>query len=220
MSIKRDLLGRIFPNGIPFTAAVNNNAVFVRMRRERISSCPEPANRMELYRQLASHIGNGPIDYLEFGVFEGASIGAWAKLNTNPNSRFFGFDTFEGLPEDWLKNYRKGHFSTNGIAPKFDDQRVTFTKGLFQKTLIPFLNRTELKNRIVVNVDCDIYSATLFVLTTLNREMPPGTIIILDDFSSVDHEFRAFSDYERSFGRNWRALGKLAYCSIVAIELD
>jgi len=76
MSIKRDLLGRIFPNGIPFTAAVNNNAVFVRMRRERISSCPEPANRMELYRQLASHIGNGPIDYLEFGVFEGASIGA------------------------------------------------------------------------------------------------------------------------------------------------
>jgi hypothetical protein len=40
MSFKRDFLGRIFSNGVPFAVAVNNKAVFVRMRREKFSSCP------------------------------------------------------------------------------------------------------------------------------------------------------------------------------------
>jgi hypothetical protein len=62
----------------------------------------------------------------------------WATLNINPGSRFFGFDTLEGLPESWL-GLEASHFSTGGNFPDIEDSRVKFYKGLFQDTLGEFL---------------------------------------------------------------------------------
>ena len=66
---------------------------------------------------------------------ERESIECFAKLNTSPESRFYGFDTFEGLPEDYIVSSRtvlkKETFSTGGIFPQIDDSRVKFFKGLF-----------------------------------------------------------------------------------------
>ena len=72
---------------------------------------------------------------------------------------------------------------------------------------------------MIINVDCDIYSATLFVLGTLDRFFRPGTVIIFDDFYSMNDEFKAFVDYDRSFGRSWEALGRLPHCIKTAIEI-
>ena len=58
------------------------------------------------------------IDYLEFGVHQGHSILYFAEQNSSINSRFFGFDCFTGLPEDWNSNYKRGHFDTGGRMPK------------------------------------------------------------------------------------------------------
>ena len=33
------------------------------------------------------------------------------------------------------------------------------------------------------------------------------------------HEFKAFVDYDRSFGRRWKALARMPNCSKVAIEI-
>lgn len=134
MSNKRERLAALLPNGLPFLESVNNNAKFVAMRRERFSECPEFEERSGLYRHLASLIVE-PIDYLEFGVWQGASIRQWASLNSHQSSRFFGFDSFHGLPEDWDALHPKGTFSTKGQMPKIDDQRVAFVPGLFQDTL-------------------------------------------------------------------------------------
>lgn len=60
------------------------------------------------------------------------------RINTCPDSRFFGFDTFEGLPEDWTAgNTRKGGFDVGGAVPDLPDPRVRFVKGLFQETRRP-----------------------------------------------------------------------------------
>lgn len=218
MSNKRQMIAKLLPRGVPFSETLNNNAAFVALCRNRFSECPEFHLRFGLYQYVASLI-QGPIDYLEFGVWQGAATDEWRKLNTDPESRFVGFDTFEGLPEDWEANHPKGTFDTGGAIPKIDDPRVSFVKGLFQDTLRDFLKTFEPRNRLVVNVDCDLYSATLFVLGTLDRYFKPGTIIIFDDFYSMNHETKAFIDYDRSFGRKWRALGKMPHCVKVAIEI-
>lgn len=41
-----------------------------------------------------------PLDYLEFGVYRGDSIGWWLE-RLNYESNLYGFDSFEGLNEDW-----------------------------------------------------------------------------------------------------------------------
>ena len=219
MSSKRELMGRLFPKGVPFSETINDNAVFVRVRQERFSDCPEFATRADLYKHLCSIVGNEPIDYLEFGVWKGESIDTWRNLHTAAESRFVGFDTFEGLPEDWEQDHPKGTFSTQGVTPHIDDPRVSFVKGLFQKTLLGFLEQKKFSGKLVINVDCDLYSATLYVLTMLDRYFQPGTIIIFDDFYSMSHEFKAFVDYDRSYGRHWRPLGRMPHCVKAAIEI-
>jgi hypothetical protein len=166
MSRKRELIAKLLPNGLPLLEVLNDNARFVAIRRERFSTCPEYATRDELYDAVAPR---GAITYLEFGVWKGASIDKWRKLNSHPGSRFYGFDSFEGLPEDWKADHPKGTFSTAGVTPKIHDARVSFIKGWFQDTLRGFLNETSVSNRLVINVDCDLYSATLFVLGTLDK---------------------------------------------------
>lgn len=51
------------------------------------------------------------INYLEFGVADGYSFLWWMHQNANPDSRFYGFDTFTGLPVDFGP-YKKGTFNS------------------------------------------------------------------------------------------------------------
>jgi hypothetical protein len=76
--------------------------------------------RYELYDFINTEVlENRPIDYIEFGVFKGRSIKYWSKINQNIKSQFYGFDTFDGLPENGQDFYtalrkniliRKGYY--------------------------------------------------------------------------------------------------------------
>ena len=60
------------------------------------------SNRYHLYEFTNRTYYHGrALQFLELGVFEGESIERWATINSDPESRFHGFDSFEGLPEDW-----------------------------------------------------------------------------------------------------------------------
>ena len=184
-------------------------------------------NRYNMYEYLNSRIlENCSIDFLEFGVFEGTSIQYWSTINTNYKSRFFGFDTFIGLPdvgEKYTKKMKKGAFNKKGEIPEINDDRISFVKGLFQNTLPEFLITFSNAARVVIHVDSDLYSSALFVLTQCNDILSPGAIIIFDEFSSILHEFRAFEDYCSSYMREYDVLGSTRsdynYYSQVAIRM-
>ncbi|MCG3773684.1 MAG: Demethyldecarbamoylnovobiocin O-methyltransferase [Nitrospira sp.] len=170
------------------------------------------------YRQVHDvHLGQTPIDYLEFGSWRGDSMRAWSSINTCPESRFFGFDSFEGLPEDWDRGCPKGTFSESGRIPQIADARVHFTKGWFQESLPPFMRTYTPQARQVIHLDADLYSSTLFVLITLNPA--PHSLLLFDEFSDVMHEFRAFEDFLSACQRDYRVLGARQDFHKLAIEL-
>jgi hypothetical protein len=151
-------------------------------------------------------LNNVPVTYLEFGVFKGWSMRQWLEINQHSVSRFVGFDTFTGLPEDWMEGRKAGHFNVQGEAPPLDDPRVQFVPGLFQRTLPGFLRSFRIEHQLVVHIDCDLYSGTLFCLAALDPYMPPGTIVMFDEFYDLLHEFAGFNDYCAAFMRNWQAV--------------
>jgi O-methyltransferase len=169
---------------------------------------PELPTRDSYFQHIAKDVlANSAITFLEFGVYRGASLKRWAELNTHTNSVFVGFDSFEGLPSQWGP-MRQGHFSTKGQTPEFKDPRIKVVKGVFQDTLADFLRSFSPSHRLVVHADCDLYSSTLYVLTMLRDHLKRGSILMLDDFSTVLHQFRALMDFCDSHARVYRAIAR------------
>jgi hypothetical protein len=159
------------------------------------------------------------IIYLEFGVSGGHSFSWWVKKNHHPASKFIGFDTFEGLPEDW-GGFKKGAMTTNTQIPQFDDTRISFKEGLFQKTLPSFLQTLDKSKRKVIMMDADLYSSTLYVLTSLAPWMKKGDIIFFDQFNVPMHEFRAFHDFKESFYLKFQLIGAANNYYFCAFEME
>ncbi|HLG32963.1 MAG TPA: TylF/MycF/NovP-related O-methyltransferase [Ignavibacteriaceae bacterium] len=167
---------------------------------------------------VKTEIDNTPVDYLEFGVASGIAIKWWIQKNTNPGSRFYGFDVFTGLPEDFGL-MKKHHYDTGGHFPKIDDKRVNFIKGLFQDSLPGFVHNYNSQQRKVIHMDADLYSSTLFVLTRLLPIFKKDDIIIFDEFGVPTHEFRAFNDVVSSYKVNFEILGAVNNYLQIAIKI-
>ncbi len=158
------------------------------------------------------------IDYLEFGVASGTSIKWWSSANKCENSKFYGFDTFVGLPEAWFHN-KQGDFNQDGNFPQIQDDRVNFIKGLYQNTLFEFLKSTTLNRKKVIHLDADLYSSTLFVLSTLHPHLKKDDVIIFDDFGYLMGEFRALEHYSSSFYQKYKVIGAVNNYGQVAIKI-
>jgi O-methyltransferase len=175
-----------------------------------------------LYRSVIAQeaLNQGPIRYLEFGVYRGDSLRLWLEGITHPGSRLVGFDTFTGLPERWRPTEPAGHFNANGAIPDIKDPRCSFEVGLFQDTLPAFVARTDLSGRLVVNLDADMFTSTLFVLTTLASYLKLGDLIFFDEFSCPLDEFRAFEEFVRSFRVKYEVLAAVYGYTRVCIKVQ
>jgi O-methyltransferase len=155
-------------------------------------------HRIALHEFAVGHIGSmADLRYLEFGVHQGGAIRRLASWFRNPDARFVGFDSFLGLPESW-SNLPAGHFSTGGKPPAFDDPRVSFEPGWFQNSARVFLPRLgQMPPKItLVHFDADLYSSTLFLLTSLWWYLPEY-FFIFDEF--MGQELAALRHFVTAF---------------------
>lgn len=159
-------------------------------KREQVHQCMSDEYQLD----------TSAITYLEFGVCSGGSFKWWLANNKNADSTFWGFDTFEGLPEDW-GSYNKGDLSST--VPHIDDSRGTFIKGLFQDTMTAFIEKErdtlQSDKRRVIHLDADLYSSTAFTLSQLYPFLKKGDVILFDEFNVARHEFRAYYEFTNNF---------------------
>lgn len=138
--------------------------------------------------------------WLEFGVFVGSTI---SSISKKTNKTIYGFDSFEGLPEDWDSAHDKHHFSLNGQIPtSFNGvpfrENVKLIKGWFDDTLPVFLSDKS-EPVAFLHVDSDLYSSCKTIFSLLGDRIVNNTIICFDDFMEWDYcdnnEIRAFAEY-------------------------
>ncbi len=205
------------PAGIHYFNGVLNYLNVGRWFRDRGLTVPvRCADRPSLYAYLAAQVSE-PATYLEFGVFQGVSMGIWSGLLKSPQTRLAGFDSFEGLPENWGHFTDKQVFDVKGRLPHFDDPRVQLVKGWFDQTLPAYLRDFKPNASLVLHLDADLYSSTIYVLREMKPFLRPGTILLFDEFFDREHELKAFTEFLAEFPLNLecaaatRALTQVAF---------
>jgi hypothetical protein len=153
---------------------------------------------------------------LEFGVGAGIStkvIGAHMPV--------VGFDSFEGLPEDWRPGFPKGFFSpTIPISRIAAIPNVSLVIGLYADTLPEFdFGGYHIG---LVHIDCDLYSSTATVLDWLGPWLKPGVIVLFDEYHGYTgaefHEQRAWLEWTAQTGITWTEIAHGAEELAVRIE--
>lgn len=131
--------------------------------------------------------------YLEFGVYRGATLRLWTEQVRHGDTKFIGFDSFQGLPHHWRPEASRGSFNLEGVAPTFDDPRVRLVAGRFEDTLREF--EVPEHQALVVNIDSDLYLSAHTVLWALAPHLRPGTLLYFDELNDACGELRALDEF-------------------------
>lgn len=137
---------------------------------------------------------------LEFGVFKGTSINFFSDLIARKgDTRIFnGFDSFDGLQEDWSGHFRPAaSYSLESLLPPVNSN-VNLVKGMVQDTLLPFIEKNTVTEIAFLHVDTDTYTPCKYILENTVHLWRPGTIILFDELIGYpgwkDHEFKAWQE--------------------------
>jgi hypothetical protein len=161
----------------------------------------------ELMRHALSRVTVDGI-YAEFGVNNGGTIKYIAKQK--PEQTIHGFDSFEGLPEDWSGNaMAAGYFDRKGRLPKVP-ANARLHPGWFDLTAPKFAEEHP-GPLAFLHVDCDLYSSTVTVFEALGSRIAPGTVIVFDEYFNypnwMNHEHKAFTEFQDHSGKRFKYVG-------------
>ena len=136
-----------------------------------------------IYRAIQNNAGDSRNLFLEFGVYTGGSINLFSKQLKNIHGTIYGFDTFEGLTEDWLTHvfFPKGSLSLKNKLPKVAKNAILI-KGKIQDTLDNFLKDNLKKKILFAHMDMDTYASTKFALAKIKPFLEKGSVILFDEF--------------------------------------
>ena len=148
--------------------------------------------------------------YAEFGVFAGHSINHMAAVVQKRGATIHGFDSFEGLKEDWHGTwFRAGDFDLGGVLPKVLPN-VKLVKGWFDATVPAFLAGHPGTPFAFIHLDADTYESTALVLSLLGERIVPGTVIVFDEYLGFPNwqrgEYRAWQQFVETQGLRYRYL--------------
>jgi hypothetical protein len=153
-------------------------------------------------------------DYLEFGVYNGTSMACMYRvieeLQFN-HIRLFGFDSFEGLPEN-AEEDSGGHWRSGQFKSEYEFTRHVLTyegvnwdriflvKGFFCDTLNDVLiQKHQISKASVIMIDCDLCSSAKEALAFCASLIGEEAIIFFDDWYPLAKknmgEKRAFDEF-------------------------
>ncbi len=163
-------------------------------------------------RMLQDVKGKDIGDYLEFGVFNGSSLGSAylaAKRMELKRMRFLGFDSFKGLPDGTDEEHdvlQKGFYCCS-----FEEMReclkrrdispndMVWIRGWYKDTLNNrTVKRYNIKKIGIAFVDCDMYSSSKTALDFLAPLIKEPAIFCFDDWKLYDMDVKGTGEY-RSF---------------------
>lgn len=153
---------------------------------------------------------------LDLGVWIGWSTRLLAE---KADRRVYGFDTFEGLVEDWqvedravvkagalsiAEPYAQRLIGDTGVTiedgiPSALGRDVEFVKGSTYDTLAPFLDAHTGPIRLF-HMDLDTYESCLHALETCKERFEVGSILVFDEYLVTNGEMRAFYEFQEKYG--------------------
>jgi|SRR5579863_1717509 len=193
--------------------AVHQSADFVDRNMPMAPSHPDK------FTLLKAALGQVEIQglYCEFGVYQGKTLNFIAPL---VKQEVHGFDSFEGLPEDWKQGHEKGTFAVKSLPDVRSNVRLH--RGWFEETIPPF--RGEHPGPVAfLHLDADLYSSTHTVFDLLGDGIVPGTVIVFDEFFNypgwADGEYKAFGEFRQERNVQLRYLGFVRGGEQVAVKI-
>jgi hypothetical protein len=167
-----------------------------------VNCCPgrmdsNRGTRQRIFEVVSPRIEVVSGDILEFGVAAGESF-LWF-LRRFPDRHVYGFDSFEGLPEDWWTR-PKGTFKAE--PPRFTEPNGTLVRGWFEESMPEFF-RDFRKSVALLHVDCDIYSASIYAMRQAIPYCHAGTIVLFDEYYNypgfASHEWLAWWQLRKEY---------------------
>lgn len=129
-----------------------------------------------------------PGDIIEFGSYRGGSAIFMASLAKRylPQTRVWGLDTFEGMPDTDLGvdlhvrgDFHEVDFEALTAYVATLDLPLQFVKGLFEQTMEGVL--AQAPKLAIAHIDCDIQSAVTYTWNGVKPHMVPGGYVVFDD---------------------------------------
>tara|TARA_B100000674_G_scaffold391029_1_gene335002 strand:- start:305 stop:805 length:501 start_codon:yes stop_codon:yes gene_type:complete len=153
--------------------------------------------------------------FYEFGVWRAQAFRYLIKTF----KKGYGFDTFEGLPEDW-HNEKAGTYTSDGNIPKIKGGE--FIVGKFEDTLPGFFAEDRPKASII-NFDADLYSSTICALNFAKPVIDKHTILIFDEFITNENweqdEYKALEEFCTNNQWTYEVLAISFYTKQVAVKV-
>lgn len=171
--------------------------------------------------QLAQPSGRDSDELLlDLGVWIGWSTRLTADAS---GRRVYGFDTFEGLVEDWQIDdqtvVKRGTFSLSeplaqrlmpdtGVhleegVPAPLGREVQFIRGSTYDTLDPFLAARPTAPIRLFHMDLDTYESCLHALEACKDHFIEGSILVFDEYLVTNGEMRAFYEFQSRYDLEW-----------------